>query len=334
MIQHIVKRDGRVVPYDINKIAGAIDKAMKACGRSGGDESMRIAKIVEERVEEDGGEPSVEQIQDVVENVLMECGYAFVANKYILYRAERTRARERNTKLSRIFDELTFADSLDSNIKRDNANVDGDTAMGVMLKYGSESAKDYYIKSILAPEQSKAHMEGDIHIHDLDFYTLTTTCCQIDLIKLFKNGFSTGHGHLREPNDISSYSALACIAIQSNQNDQHGGQSIVNFDYGLAPGVAKTYKKRYVRNMQRAAEIICPELPEMEIAELINKASEVSGKAPALDMPEEYVRAEAELLEGKLGEEKAKQLHDFAKHNAERETDRATFQSMEALVHT
>lgn len=333
MIQHIVKRDGRVVPYDINKIAGAIDKAMKACGRSGGDESMRIAKIVEERVEEDGGEPSVEQIQDVVENVLMECGYAFVAKKYILYRAERTRARERNTKLSRIFDELTFADSLDSNIKRDNANVDGDTAMGVMLKYGSESAKDYYIKSILAPEQSKAHMEGDIHIHDLDFYTLTTTCCQIDLIKLFKNGFSTGHGHLREPNDISSYSALACIAIQSNQNDQHGGQSIVNFDYGLAPGVAKTYKKRYVRNMQRAAEIICPELPEMEIAELINKASEVSGKAPALDMPEEYVRAEAELLEGKLGEEKAKQLHDFAKHNAERETDRATFQSMEALVH-
>lgn len=333
MIQHIVKRDGRVVPYDINKIAGAIDKAMKACGRSGGDDSMRIAKIVEERVEKTGKEPSVEQIQDIVENVLMECGYAFVAKKYILYRAERTRARERKTKLSRIFDELTFADSLDSNIKRDNANVDGDTAMGVMLKYGSESAKDYYVKSILAPEQSKAHMEGDIHIHDLDFYTLTTTCCQIDLIKLFKNGFSTGHGHLREPNDISSYSALACIAIQSNQNDQHGGQSIVNFDYGLAPGVAKTYKKRYVRNMQRAAELLCPEIPETEVADIINKASEMSGKAPALDMSEEYIEAEAQLLKERLGEEKAKQLHDFAKHNAERETDRATFQSMEALVH-
>lgn len=333
MIQQIIKRDGRVVPYDINKIAGAIDKAMQACGRKGGEESMRVAKIVEQRVDSGEGTPTVEHIQDVVEEVLMECGYAFVAKKYILYRAERTRARERNTKLSRIFDELTLSDSLDSNIKRENANVDGDTAMGVMLKYGSESAKDYYTKSIIPPEQSKAHSEGDIHIHDLDFYTLTTTCCQIDLIKLFKGGFSTGHGHLREPNDISSYSALACIAIQSNQNDQHGGQSIVNFDYGLAPGVAKTYKKRYILNMKRAAELLCPELSEFEIEKLVKDAIESSGFTPALDMPEGYVKAEAELLKEKVNEEVAIKLHEFAKHNAERETDRATFQSMEALIH-
>ena len=333
MIQQIIKRDGRVVPYDINKIAGAIDKAMQACGRKGGEESMRVAKIVEQRVDSGEGTPTVEHIQDVVEEVLMECGYAFVAKKYILYRAERTRARERNTKLSRIFDELTLSDSLDSNIKRENANVDGDTAMGVMLKYGSESAKDYYTKSIIPPEQSKAHSEGDIHIHDLDFYTLTTTCCQIDLIKLFKGGFSTGHGHLREPNDISSYSALACIAIQSNQNDQHGGQSIVNFDYGLAPGVAKTYKKRYILNMKRAAELLCPELSEFEIEKLVKDAIESSGFTPALDMPEGYVKAEAELLKEKVNEELAIKLHEFAKHNAERETDRATFQSMEALIH-
>ena len=96
---------------------------------------------------------------------------------------------------------------------------------------------------VLNPRHAQAHRDGDIHIHDLDFYTLTTTCCQIDLLELFSGGFSTGHGVLREPNDIYSYSALACIAIQANQNDQHGGQSVVNFDYGMAPGVKKTYFK-------------------------------------------------------------------------------------------
>lgn len=105
--------------------------------------------------------------------------------------------------------------------------------------------------------------EGDIHIHDLDFLTLTTTCCQIDIIKLFKDGFSTGHGFLREPNDIQSYSALACIAIQSNQNDQHGGQSIPNFDYGMAIGVAKTYSKLYTKNLAKAAEIL-EDKPDLE----------------------------------------------------------------------
>jgi len=115
--------------------------------------------------------------------------------------------------------------------------------MGSMLKYGSEGAKQFYQMFVLKPEHSQAHQNGDIHIHDLDFYTLTTTCCQIDIKKLLTGGFSTGHGHLREPNDILSYSALACIAIQSNQNDQHGVQAIVNFDYGMADGVAKTFRK-------------------------------------------------------------------------------------------
>src|SRR5699024_382100 len=105
------------------------------------------------------------------------------------------------------------------------------------------------------PEYTEAHKNGDIHIHDLDFLSLTTTCCQIDIEKLFKNGFSTGHGHLREPNDIQSYSALACIAIQSNQNDQHGGQSIPNFDYGIAKGVSKTYNKHYIKNIINAIEL-------------------------------------------------------------------------------
>lgn len=127
--------------------------------------------------------------------------------------------------------------------------------MGTMLKYGSESAKAFYDKYVIPPEIAKAHASGDIHIHDKDFYALTETCCQIDLLKLFQDGFSTGHGYLREPNDIRSYAALACIAIQANQNEMHGGQSVPNFDYAMAEGVKKTYRKQYFRALAQYIEV-------------------------------------------------------------------------------
>lgn len=171
------------------------------------------------------------------------------AKSYILYREERSRAREMNTRLMKTYEDITFSKAKDSDIKRENANIDGDTAMGSMLKFGSEGAKQFYDMFVLNPDHARAHREGDIHIHDLDFLTLTTTCCQIDIKKLFEGGFSTGHGTLREPNDISSYAALCCIAIQSNQNDQHGGQSVVNFDYGMADGVRKTFARVYRQNL-------------------------------------------------------------------------------------
>ena len=150
MFQTIVKRDGREVPYDIGKIEKAIDKAMQACGRNDSQESRRIAELVEQRLQSQftGTAPGVENIQDTVENVLMDNGYAFVSKKYILYRAERSRTREMNTRLMKVYDEITFADAKASDMKRDNANIDGDTAMGTMLKYGSEGAKDYYEKCI------------------------------------------------------------------------------------------------------------------------------------------------------------------------------------------
>ena len=337
MLTSIKKRDGRTVPYNIEKIAQAINKAMGACGRENPEESMRIAKKVEEHVEANFSDslPTVEDIQDTVETELMNNGYAFVAKKYILYRAERTHAREMNMRLTKVFNELTFADSEDSDMKRDNANIDGDTAMGTMLKYGSEGAKDYYEKCILTSEQSKAHREGDIHIHDLDFYTLTTTCCQIDLIKLFQGGFSTGHGFLREPNDIQSYSALACIAIQSNQNDQHGGQSIVNFDYGLAPGITKTYKKRYAYNLLKGLELLSSIPVTLEdIKSLQTKVSEEVGIAPSLETPDAYYEAEfAALKELQIEEDIIRRAQQFARQNAYQETDKLTYQSMEALVH-
>ena len=226
-----------------------------------------------------------------------------------------------------------FTDAIDSDMKRDNANIDGDTAMGTMLKYGSEGAKDYYKKYILPPEQSKAHESGDIHIHDFDFYTLTTTCCQIDLLKLFKGGFSTGHGFLREPNDIQSYAALACIAIQSNQNDQHGGQSIPNFDYSLAPGVAKTYKKRYWSNVEKALELLNGSKAGYEdIKAEYKKLEEEKGLKPTLAENAEFDKAERKMFKD-VKDDVWKKVKEFATAHAQEETEKATYQAMEALIH-
>ncbi len=346
MFDSIIKRDGRRVPYDISKITDAIRKAMEASGRdAAGQECERLAALVEDKLSAsfNGEAPGIEDIQDMVETVLMENGYALVARKYIIYRSERTRSREMNTRLMRIYDELTNTDSLLSDMKRDNANIDGDTAMGTMLKYGSEGAKDYYEKYVLTPAQSKAHAEGDIHIHDFDFYTLTTTCCQINLLDLFKDGFSTGHGFLREPNDISSYTALACIAIQSNQNDQHGGQSVPNFDFCMAPGVAKTFKKLYVSNFYKAAELLWPQYPLSQAqtkAVFEHLAAEHTELEPRIALSEQFVPALQEALQ-KAITDKANQMPPeifahcarFAYDTALTETDKHTFQAMEALVH-
>lgn len=198
MIQQIVKRDGRMAPFEIDKITNAIFGAAQASGGQDHDMAQELAEQVEKTLEETAGTetPTVEQVQDTVEKVLIESGHARTAKKYILYRNERTRVREMNTRLMKVYEDLTFKSSLENDVKRENANIDGDTAMGTMLKYGSEGAKQFYEMFILDPAHAKAHREGDIHIHDLDFLTLTTTCCQIDLLKLFRDGFSTGHGFL------------------------------------------------------------------------------------------------------------------------------------------
>lgn len=146
-------------------------------------------------------------------------------------------------KVKAIFDSITVLQAKDSDLKRDNANINGDSPMGAMLQYGANTAKEYNLEYLIKPAIAELHRDGWIHIHDLDFYAWTTTCTQIELRKLFKNGFNTGHGHLRAPKSIGSYAALAAIAIQSNQNDQHGGQSVVDFDYAMAEGVRCTYQK-------------------------------------------------------------------------------------------
>ena len=335
MITTITKRDGRTVHFDINKIASAIEKAFAATiGKKDYAICLALAQEVSDIFEEKQiDSPTVEQIQDTVERVLINHGHVRTAKAYILYRAERTRVRNMNDRLMKTFEDITYKDATDSDIKRENANIDGNTAMGSMLKYGSEGAKHFYESYVLNPAHSEAHRNGDIHIHDLDFYTLTTTCCQIDLIKLFHDGFSTGHGVLREPNDIASYASLACSAIQSNQNDQHGGQSIANFDYGLAPGVAKTYKKRYRSNLTSLIEV-------MDCAAHAKKTKEIfqtltaENLIPTLDGSQAYTEREKELLlEAGVPEEILDKIQSFSAKKATEETDKATYQAMEALLH-
>ena len=335
MITTIRKRDGRTAYFDINKIASAISKAFAATKvEKDYGECLALADEVEHQLEDDGLEsPTVEQIQDKVESTLIAHGFVSTAKNYILYRAERTRVRDMNTRLMKTFEDITYSDAKESDIKRENANIDGNTPMGAMLKYGSEGAKHFNEMYVLNPKHSEAHRNGDIHIHDLDFYTLTTTCCQIDIIKLFKGGFSTGHGVLREPNDIASYSALACIAIQSNQNDQHGGQSIVNFDYGLAPGVKKTYKKRYYRLLKNALELLDGKIVDDDINAL-KETLKAEGLEPALDEDEKYDAREKELIVEKgFKPEEIDKVQKFTRRKAAEETDRATYQAMEAFIH-
>ncbi len=337
MLDKIIKRDGREVAFDVEKITDAIFRAFRA---SDSTKTREVAQRLAEQVvaEIDSGEssaiPSVEDVQDVVERVLIENGFVRTAKSYILYRAERSRVREMNTRLMRIYDDITNKAAVDSDIKRENANINGDTAMGAMLKYGSEGAKQFNMMFILKPEHAEAHRNGDIHIHDMDFLTLTTTCCQIDLISLFRGGFSTGHGYLREPQDIRSYAALACIAIQANQNDQHGGQSIVNFDYAMAEGIRKTFVKNYRDNLIRALELLDGfENAEEGVRKMLGGLSE-KGLKPALEPGADYPAAEAEALAamGVPAEEIAR-VQSFAQRRATEETDRAAYQAMEALIH-
>ncbi|MDO4288017.1 MAG: anaerobic ribonucleoside triphosphate reductase [Eubacterium sp.] len=334
MITNIVKRNGSVVDFDPRKISSAIyraninvtDEAMNTSHLNAlTDEIVSLAAPL--------GRPTVEQIQDLVEETLIKEDYAKTAKAYILYRAEHAKLRDSADGLMTIYKDLTFRHAEDADIKRENANIDSDTAMGTMLKYGSEGSKYFIDHHILPREIAQAHISGDIHIHDKDFYMLTETCCQIDLLKLFDGGFSTGHGFLREPNDIRSYSALACIAIQANQNEMHGGQSVPNFDYAMAPGVAKTFKKLYAKSLATVLEILTDSSPEA-IEEKIKATLGAIGEDITLATAEACGEKLVPFAEGLgLTEKALRSAHAKACRLALKDTDKATYQAMEALIH-
>lgn len=339
MIRSVIKRDGRVVLYDEAKIAAAILKAMEAAREGNATDAARIANEVAESLEGEANNatPAIEHIQDAVEKRLMHSGFESAAKQYILYRANRTRIREANTSLMKAIDEITNVDARTSDMKRDNANIDGNTAMGSMLQIGTAGAKAYNAAYLLSAQQAKAHLEGDIHIHDFDFYALTTTCCQIDVISLFKNGFSTGHGFLREPQSIQSYAALAAIAIQSNQNDQHGGQSIPNFDYAMALGIAKSFKKAYERTLTESLEDVTGcEDESQRVRAILQGIYDAQGVLPRLETGAAAYDAEvcAAITKDKtISLATAERLVAAARRRAWARTDKDTFQAMEGFVH-
>jgi ribonucleoside-triphosphate reductase len=311
MFKRIVKRDGKIVKFDPEKITEAIAKAGLATEEFKYDRAKALTDKVIKRADEEitARTPNVEQIQDIVEEVLMESSFKKTARSYIQYRQERSRRREAKSDLMMIYRTISHADaSEDSDVKRSNANVDGNSAMGKMLQFGAEGSKVFAKSLMLRPDIAAAHDNGDIHIHDLDFYaTGTLTCCQSDPFVLFENGgFNTGHGHLRTPNSIGSYGALAAILLQANQNEQHGGQSIPNFDYAMAPGVNKSFRKALKRNLK--------------------KYNKFTGKKLDLDIKDTYEYGDDDKLK------KAKWPKEVIEASNE-DTERETLQAMEGFVH-
>ncbi len=311
MFKKIVKRDGKVATFKPEKIADAIASAGLATEEFKQDRAKALTEKVLKRAEETIHQrtPNVEQIQDIVEQVLMESAFKRTAKEYITYRQERNRIREAKSNLMNIYKTIAVADaSEDSDVKRSNANVDGDSAMGKMLQFGAEGSKIFTKSLLMRPEYAAAHDNGEIHVHDLDFYaTGTLTCCQTDPLELFKDGgFNTGHGHLRTPNSIASYAALAAIILQANQNEQHGGQSIPNFDYAMADGVNKSFRKALERNLK--------------------KYNEFADKPVKAEVPADLTYGDEKALKKTKIPAKVVQV---SKEDVERET----FQAMEGFIH-
>lgn len=329
----VIKRDGRKAEFNGEKIALAIRKgfinAISNVKYTEEDHNKVFIKVIEDIQNEyiDTDEVPIEHIQDLIEKELKELGYTDIFDTFSSYRFRRTESRKafqnRQHKLMKAIENLSLKTAIEEDTKRDNANVDGNTPMGTMLQYGSTLSREFATSYMMSSRISEAHDSGEIYIHDLDFLPMgTTTCCQINLEKLFKNGFSTGHGHLRSPKDIISYGALAAIAIQSNQNDQHGGQSIPAFDFYMTPGVKITFKKQFKQTLNEYLKLMDDDkkVDFDAVAEQIDALNTIDFKIS--DFKSFYDK-------DKKLERIFKQAYDISI----KKTDRATYQSMEAFVH-
>ncbi len=337
----VVKRNGKKVTFDGTKVAVAIKKGFDSIiYDSEGEKRDKytekdMQKVYQEVIKEiekdfkDKDKIKIEEIQDLIENALKKKGYNDVYESFSEYRERRAASREafmddkKTHKFLKTLEGLGLKSASEDDTKRENANVDGDTAMGTMLQYGSTVSKEFAKAYLMKKKFADAHDDGYIHIHDMDFLPMgTTTCLQIDLEKLFKNGFSTGHGHVREPNDIISYSALAAIAIQSNQNDQHGGQSIPLFDYYLAPGVVKTFRKQFKTTLQDLLDYAdFTDLVAMKSIEA--EIKNIKTLNTPLETFEKFYKDNESL----------KRIFKMALEKAYKKTDKITYQAMEAFVH-
>ncbi|MEW6193499.1 MAG: anaerobic ribonucleoside-triphosphate reductase [Bacillota bacterium] len=245
MFQVIRKRDGREVPFDETKITDAIFKAARAVGGEDRETAMRLTlEVLRMLKAKYNGTPfGVEDVQDIVEKVLIEAGHARTAKAYILYRDWRTRIRETKSELMDAVEEILEETS------RENANV-SNSPSAKMLQVAEAASKKYYLTRLIPEEFAQAHIRGDLHIHDLGFYAKTLNCIQIPLGRLLAEGFNTGHGYIRPPKRPGSATALACIILQSSQNDMFGGQSFAFFDRDMAPYVENATEDEVYQAME------------------------------------------------------------------------------------
>ena len=333
IVINVIKRNGKKVNFDASKIAISIQKGFDSIeGKYNETDVQNVFQSVLKRIKKDYVDKDkikIEEIQNLIEEELKNKKYDDVYESTKNYRERRNQSRllfveeKKMHKFLKTLESLGLKSAHEEDAKRENANVDGDTAMGTMLQYGSTVSKEFAKSYLMKKKFADAHDSGDIHIHDLDFMPMgTTTCLQIDLNKLFKNGFSTGHGFIREPNDIMSYSALAAIAIQANQNDQHGGQAIPAFDYYLAPGVLKTYKKQLKQTMYDLLDYsgFLTFINFDKFVEKINKLNSV-----------EFDESDFDKL--CKNSDEVKRIVIISKEKALQKTDRITYQAMEAFIH-
>lgn len=339
----VIKRNGKKVPFDGAKIALAIKKGFDSVEVDiEEDEKERkytsqdiqkvyqaVLKKIEKAAEEKNKKFKIEEIQDYIEGELASKGYEAVYKSFSEYRERRNQSREsffgdnKTHKFLKSLENLGLKSANEEDAKRENANIDGNSPMGTMLQYGATVSKEFAKSYLMKKEYAEAHDNGTIHIHDMDFLAMgTTTCCQIDLSKLFKNGFDTGHGYIRTPQDISTYGALAAIAIQANQNDQHGGQAIPALDYYMAPGVLKTFKRQFKQTIYDFLDLE-GFLPVINIDRIIREIDKLESIEVNVEEFSDYAKGSSRIHE----------IFEKSYEKALQKTDRATQQAMEAFIH-
>ena len=297
MIQTVVKRDGRIVGFNEEKIVAAIRKAMLHTDQG---ENMELIRQITDHIAIKGkSQMTVEEVQDAVELELMKSRRKDVAQKYIAYRNQRNIARKAKTR--DLFLEIINIKSND--VTRENANMNADTPAGMMMKFSSESTKPFVDDYLLSEEVKEAVKNNYLHIHDKDYYpTKSLTCVQHPLENILKNGFSAGHGESRPAKRIETASILACISLETAQNEMHGGQSIPAFDFYLAPYVRYSFIEE-IKVLEELNAADYSHLYYKEISDYISKS-----------------------LEGLQGDERMMQ-------HAINKTVARVHQSMEAFIH-
>ena len=335
----VIKRDGRKVEFDLSKIISATSKAVISAGTGIGIPKKVADMVLETLQKENNAEITIEHIQDLVEISLMKLN-PDVAKCYILYRDTRSRERSKRSEINKKIAELIKIDASESDTKRENANIDGDTMCGSMLKIGGTVTKEYFFDNIIDTRFKKLHENGQIHIHDADLALFTINCLHINLKKLLAEGFSTGHGYLRSPTTIQSAATLACIALQSNQNDCFGGQAYPSIDYDLAPYVAKSFVRNVVEHLRSILSMTEPE----DVYDYTGYKTDV---LPVLD---KYIKKNEHIMNYDGYKIIRHTLSDYLKKKgstfelttdifdkickyALSKTDRDTYQAMEAMQH-